>query len=72
MHNSTNPPNPEVFILPAGFRPTHNVWVSVDMDNANRGHILIAPNGQVTVFPEANIWSNAAAFTSLDGASFAV
>lgn len=71
MHNGTNPPNPEVFILPAGDRPTHNVWVSVDMDNANRGHILIAPNGQVTVFPEDNIWSNAAVFTSLDGVSFA-
>jgi hypothetical protein len=40
------------------------------MDNANRGHILIAPNGQVTVFAEGS-QSVASLFTSLDGVSFA-
>ena len=68
MHGGSNA---DVFTLPAGFRPTHNVWVSVDMDNANRGHILISPDGQVAVFAEESITTNATAFTSLDGASFA-
>ena len=63
--------NPDAFTLPAGFRPAHDVYVSVDMVNANRGHILIAPSGQVTVFPEGNIWTDASSFTSLDGVSFA-
>jgi hypothetical protein len=68
MHGGANP---DAFTLPAGFRPTHNVWVSVDMDLANRGHILISSNGQVAVFAEGNITGNATAFTSLDGVSFA-
>ena len=68
MHDGSNP---DAFILPAGFRPTHNVWVSVDTDLASRGHILISPDGQVAVFAEGNITGNATAFTSLDGVSFA-
>ena len=68
---STSGTNPLAFTLPAGFRPAHNVWVSVDTDLANRAQILIAPNGQVTVFPEGNVWSNASLFTSIDGVSFA-
>jgi hypothetical protein len=40
------------------------------MDNANKGHVLIDSNGQVTVFAEEN-QSNATLFTSLDGVSFA-
>lgn len=63
--------NPDAFTLPAGFRPAHAVYVSVDTDSANRGHILIAPNGQVSVFAEGNLWNNASSFTSLDGVSFA-
>jgi len=62
--------NPLAFTLPVGFRPSHDVYTSVDMDNANRGHILIEPNGQVTVFAEGS-QSVASVFTSLDGVSFA-
>jgi hypothetical protein len=68
---STSGTNPLAFTLPAGFRPAHNVYVSVDTDLANRGHILIDSNGQVTVFPEGGVWTNASSFTSLDGVSFA-
>jgi len=63
---------PQAFTLPAGFRPAHTVWVSVDTSGANRGHIEISPHGQVIVFAEGDIWSNAALLTSLDGVSFAV
>jgi hypothetical protein len=68
---ATSGTDPRAFTLPAGFRPTHYVDVSVDADLANRGDILIAPNGQVTVFPEDGVWSNVSSFTSLDGVSFA-
>ena len=67
---ATSGTNQVAFTLPVGFRPSHWVYTSVDMNNANRGHILIAPNGQVTVFAEGN-QSNAYSFTSLDGVSFA-
>ena len=70
MYNTATLPNQLAFTLPVGFRPSHWVYTSVDMNNANRGHILIAPNGQVTVFAEGN-QSNAYSFTSLDGVSFA-
>jgi hypothetical protein len=62
--------DPLAFTLPAGFRPTHYVYTSVDMNNASGGHMLIAPNGQVTVFP-AGSWTDASSLTSLDGVSFA-
>jgi hypothetical protein len=58
------------FTLPLGFRPAHNVYVSVDQNNASKGNVLIDSNGQVTVFAEGNP-SDATMFTSLDGVSFA-
>jgi hypothetical protein len=68
---ATSGTDPQAFTLPAGFRPAHYVAVSVDADPANRGDIFIAPNGQVTVFPEEGVWSNVSSVTSLDGVSFA-
>ena len=62
--------NPLAFTLPAGFRPAHNAYVSVDINGANKGHVLIDSNGQVTVFAEGSP-SVASSFTSLDGVSFA-
>jgi len=62
--------NPLAFTLPAGFRPAHNVYVSVDMNGASRGQVLVDSNGQVTVFAEGSP-SVASSFTSLDGVSFA-
>ena len=67
----TSGTNPQAFTLPTGFRPSHEVIVPVDMDLANKGHLVIQPNGMVSVFAEGNVWSNASFFTSLDGASFA-
>jgi hypothetical protein len=62
--------NPIAFTLPVGFRPSHYVYVSVDMYDASRGHVLIAPDGTVNVFGEGT-QSTATSFTSLDGVSFA-
>ena len=62
--------NPLVFTLPIGFRPSHNVYVPVDLSDANHGHLLITPNGRVAVFGEGG-QSAAAGFTSLEGVSFA-
>jgi hypothetical protein len=67
----TSGTNPQAFTLPTGFRPSHEVIVPVDMDLANKGHLVIQPNGVVSVFAEGNVWSNASFFTSLDGVSFA-
>ena len=68
MHLGTNP---QAFTLPAGFRPAHSVYVTVDANASNRGHLLIQPNGQVNVFGEQDDQSQVTAFTSLDGVSFA-
>jgi hypothetical protein len=57
------------FVLPAGFRPAKNVFVTVDMCSATHGQIEIAPDGTTTVMAES-AFGNAACFTSLDGASF--
>ena len=70
MSNAANPANPSAFTLPVGFRPSHLVYTSVDLNNTNKGRIVIGPNGQVTVIAEAN-QGDASLLTSLDGVSFA-
>ena len=62
--------NPQVFTLPAGFRPSHEVIVPVDLNGSNKGHLVIHSDGTVSVFAEGS-QSDAASFTSLDGVSFA-
>jgi hypothetical protein len=57
------------FTLPANDRPSWNVYIPVDMCNATKGRLWIAPTGDVTVQAEGS-FSNASCFTSLDGASF--
>jgi hypothetical protein len=57
------------FILPAAFRPVKRAYVPVDMCDATNGRLVIESNGEVTVEAETN-FTNAACFTSLDGASF--
>jgi hypothetical protein len=42
-----------------------------DISNATGGRLQIEPTGVVTVQAQGGIFSNAACFTSLDGASFA-
>ena len=67
---ATSGTNAVAFTLPAGFRPTSNVYVPVDMCNATNGRLVISPSGVVSV-QAGGSFSNAQCFTSLDGASFA-
>jgi hypothetical protein len=69
---ATTGTNPVPFTLPPRMRPLHDVYVRVDMCNANAGRLFIqASTGSVTV-QTASSFSNAACFTSLDGASYAL
>jgi hypothetical protein len=69
----TNGTSPYPFVLPAGFRPANQIWVSVDLCGGNNGRLNIQPDGLVTVQQQGgDPFSNATCFTSLDGASFAV
>jgi hypothetical protein len=68
---ATTGTNPVPFTLPTGFRPASVVFVPVDLCNATNGRLQIEPTGVVTVEAEGGAFSNAACFTSLDGASFA-
>jgi hypothetical protein len=68
---NTHVPNPAPFTLPVTFRPTTVVFIPVDLCNATNGRLQIQPSGVVTVQAQGSAFSNAACFTSLDGASFA-
>ena len=68
---ATTGTNPVPFTLPAAFRPAAVAFVPVDLCNATNGRLQIEPTGIVTVQAEGGAFSNAACFTSLDGASFA-
>jgi hypothetical protein len=60
-----------LFTLPAGYRPSTNVYVNTNLYGGVRGRLLIDPSGDVTVGSAGN-FSDAASFTSLDGVSFAL
>jgi hypothetical protein len=64
--------SPTVFTLPAGLRPATNVYIPVDLCNANNGRLDITPSGTVEVQAEGGNFANAQCLTSLEGASFAV
>jgi hypothetical protein len=68
---ATTGTNPVPFTLPAAFRPARAAYVPVDLCNATHGVLEIDKSGVVTVDAEGGTFSNAACFTSLDGASFA-
>jgi hypothetical protein len=59
-----------LFTLPAAVRPAKDVYVPVDLCNAQKGRILIQPSGSVWVQTIAGGFSTAQCFTSLEGASF--
>lgn len=59
------------FTLPVGYRPPANVYLPVDVCNANKGRLFIQPNGTVIVSDAGGGFVNARCFTSLEGASFA-
>jgi hypothetical protein len=68
---ATSGTNAQPFVLPTAFRPATNVYVEVDLCNANKGRLLIQNTGVVTVQAESGTpFSNAQCFTSLDGAWF--
>ena len=68
---ATTSTNPVPFTLPAAFRPGATVFIPVDTCNSTNGRLQIQPSGTVIVQAESGEFSNAACFTSLDGASFA-
>jgi hypothetical protein len=59
------------FTLPAGYRPSTNVYIPVDLCNAAKGRLFIQPSGVVSVQAE-KLFTDAQCFTSLDGAMFSV
>jgi hypothetical protein len=67
---ATNGSSGDAFVLPAGMRPATNVYVSVDLCDANYGRLFISPSGVVDVEAEGGTFSHAQCFTSLDGAWF--
>jgi len=68
---ATSGTNPSPFTVPVGYRPATDVYVPVDLCNANNGRLHITPAGAVDVEVEGGTFSNAQCFTSLDGAWFA-
>ncbi len=64
--------NPAAFTLPAGFRPSTNVSVLINVCTGSIGRLDITHSGAVTVQPENNDFFLAQCGTSLDGASFAL
>jgi hypothetical protein len=66
---ATTGSNPVPFRLPALFRPSTDVYVPVDLCNANNGRLHIQPNGFVDVEVETT-FDQAQCFTSPEGASF--
>ena len=61
---------PAAFVLPPGFRPPTKVYAPVDLCNAAKGRLDIAPTGDVTIQAEVD-FASAQCFTSLEGVSFA-
>jgi hypothetical protein len=68
---ATSGANPSPFTMPPGFRPSKDVYIEVDLCNANKGRLHITPAGVVTVQAENGTFTNAQCFTSLDGAWYA-
>ncbi|HLW84626.1 MAG TPA: hypothetical protein VKR60_05375 [Candidatus Sulfotelmatobacter sp.] len=69
---ATTGTNAEPFTLPPALSPATEVYIPIDLCNANNGRLQIEPNGDVFVEAEGGTFSNAQCFTSLDGASFAL
>ena len=64
---------PAVFTLPAGFRPSTNVYVLINLCTGSIGRLDITPSGAVTVEAEGTgNWWMVKCGVSLEGASFAL
>jgi hypothetical protein len=66
---STNT-NMQPFVLPAGFCPSTDVYVPLDLYGGAKGRAYITPACTVTIYPEA-AGTTAQSFTSFEGAFFA-
>ena len=60
------------FCIPAGMVPPTNLFVPVDMVSAAKGRLNITSTGSVTLQAFTAIAAEATAFTSLEGASYAL
>ena len=58
--------DPTAFRLPAGMRPSADVYVTVDLSSGAQGQLLIEPTGKVSV---ASNFAAASTYTSLNGVS---
>jgi hypothetical protein len=67
---ATSGSNTAPFVLPAAFRPASTVYTKVDLCDANNGRLEIDPDGTVNV--EAQDFTQAQCFTSLEGVSFSL
>ena len=67
----TSGTNEEAFVLPAAFRPAHDLYVKADLCGATNGRLYITTSGSVNVQAPTGGWGNAQCFTSLDGVSYA-
>lgn len=66
---NTKGTSPVPFTLPSGFRPSHVVYVPVDLCNGGNGRLFIQPDGIVEVEAQSS-FADAQCLTSLDGVSF--
>ena len=60
---------PAAFTLPAGFRPSRNVNILINVCTGSIGQLHITPKGVVTVRSAEGVWAVQCG-TSLDGATF--
>jgi hypothetical protein len=67
---ATTGTNMSPFTIPAGMRPSSDVYLPVDMCNATKGRLRITPAGAVSVYAEGGVVSNAQCFTSLEGVTY--
>jgi hypothetical protein len=68
-------PGSDVFsTMPLGFRPTHNMWITVFTSGGAAGTLFIGSNGTMTASSSASCGSGTSAqcFTSLAGVSFPI
>lgn len=68
---ATSGTTPQPFTMPSGMHPATDVYIEVDLCNANKGRLHITSTGAVDVEAEGGTFSNAQCFTSLDGAWYA-
>jgi hypothetical protein len=61
--------SPIVFTLPPRLRPSSDVYIPVDLVNGHPGRLSIQDDGTAYVVA-AGLWTDAKAFTSLEGVTF--